>query len=83
MNQTNETLTAIAGLRVGHAHDTEALTGCTVILCEAGAVGGVDQRGARRARARPIYCGLCTWWSRCTPSCWPAARRLDWTPPAG
>lgn len=45
MNQTNETLTAIAGLRVGHAHDAEALTGCTVILCEAGAVGGVDQRG--------------------------------------
>jgi L-aminopeptidase/D-esterase-like protein len=41
----NKTLTAIAGLRVGHAHDDEALTGCTVILCEAGAVGGVDQRG--------------------------------------
>jgi L-aminopeptidase/D-esterase-like protein len=45
MNRINETLTAVAGLRVGHAHDAEALTGCTVILCEAGAVGGVDQRG--------------------------------------
>ncbi len=33
------------GLRVGHAQDDEALTGCTVILCEKGAVGGVDQRG--------------------------------------
>jgi L-aminopeptidase/D-esterase-like protein len=41
----NDTITAVPGLRVGHAHDTEALTGCTVILCESGAVGGVDQRG--------------------------------------
>lgn len=41
----NNTLTDVTGLRVGHAQDNEALTGCTVILCEAGAVGGVDQRG--------------------------------------
>ncbi|MGW8250362.1 MAG: P1 family peptidase [Anaerolineales bacterium] len=33
------------GLRIGHAQDEEALTGCTVVLCEQGAVGGVDQRG--------------------------------------
>ncbi|MGQ9916431.1 MAG: P1 family peptidase [Bryobacteraceae bacterium] len=39
-------LTDIAGLRVGHASDFEALTGCTVILCEKGAVAGVDIRGA-------------------------------------
>lgn len=38
-------ITAIPGLRVGHAHDPVALTGCTVLLCESGAVGGVDQRG--------------------------------------
>lgn len=38
-------ITDVAGLRVGHAHDLQALTGCTVILCEQGAVGGVDQRG--------------------------------------
>jgi len=31
---------------VGHASDYDALTGCTVILCEGGAVGGVDIRGA-------------------------------------
>jgi L-aminopeptidase/D-esterase-like protein len=30
---------------VGHAQDESALTGVTVVLCEAGAVGGVDQRG--------------------------------------
>lgn len=38
-------ITDVPGIRVGHAHDSEALTGCTVVLCEAGAVGGVDQRG--------------------------------------
>jgi L-aminopeptidase/D-esterase-like protein len=41
----NTTITAVPGVRVGHAQNDEALTGCTVILCEAGAVGGVDQRG--------------------------------------
>src|SRR3990172_9556560 len=39
-------LTDIPGIHVGHATDTDALTGCTVVLCEAGAVGGVDVRGA-------------------------------------
>jgi L-aminopeptidase/D-esterase-like protein len=39
-------LTDIAGIRVGHVSDFEALTGCTAILCEQGAVGGVDIRGS-------------------------------------
>ncbi len=39
-------LTAIAGIRVGHASNFDALTGCTAILCEAGAIGGVDVRGS-------------------------------------
>lgn len=39
-------LTDISGIRVGHASDFEALTGCTVILCEAGAVAGADIRGS-------------------------------------
>ncbi len=30
---------------MGHAQDEQALTGCTVVLCENGAIGGVDQRG--------------------------------------
>jgi L-aminopeptidase/D-esterase-like protein len=38
-------LTEIPGIRVGHATDARALTGCTVILCEQGAVGGMDIRG--------------------------------------
>ena len=41
----NTTLTAVPGIKVGHADDPVGLTGCTVILCEGGAVGGVDQRG--------------------------------------
>ncbi len=41
----NGTLTDIPGIRVGHAHDLEALTGCTVVLCPPHTVGGVDQRG--------------------------------------
>jgi L-aminopeptidase/D-esterase-like protein len=39
-------LTDIAGIRVGHISDFEAITGCTAILCEEGAVGGVDMRGS-------------------------------------
>lgn len=39
-------LTDIAGIRVGHASDYDGMTGCTVVLCEAGATGGVDIRGA-------------------------------------
>ena len=39
------TLTDVPGIRVGHATDPVGLTGCTVVLCEKGAVGGVDQRG--------------------------------------
>jgi L-aminopeptidase/D-esterase-like protein len=41
----NSTLTAVPGIKVGHAEDRVGMTGCTVVLCEAGAVGGVDQRG--------------------------------------
>ncbi len=41
----NNTITDVPGIRVGHAQNDEAFTGCTVVLCEGGAVGGVDQRG--------------------------------------
>src|SRR5262249_54277179 len=39
-------LTDIPGIRVGHASDFDALTGCTAILCDGGAVAGVDIRGS-------------------------------------
>jgi L-aminopeptidase/D-esterase-like protein len=38
-------ITDVPGIRVGHASDFKALTGCTVILCEEGAVGAADVRG--------------------------------------
>lgn len=45
MRKLHNSITDIPGIKVGHATDEEAVTGCTVVLCEAGAVGGVDQRG--------------------------------------
>ncbi|HHV38056.1 MAG TPA: P1 family peptidase [Tepidimicrobium sp.] len=37
--------TDIDGIEVGNAQDFKAATGCTVILCKRGAVGGVDVKG--------------------------------------
>ncbi|MGQ9625425.1 MAG: P1 family peptidase [Anaerolineae bacterium] len=39
-------ITDVDGIKVGHATDSQALTGCTVVLCEKGAVAGVDVRGS-------------------------------------
>src|SRR5688572_8020262 len=39
-------ITDVPGIRVGQDTRTERLTGCTVILVEAGAVAGVDVRGS-------------------------------------
>ena len=42
---TNNSLTSISGLSVGHWTNLDAATGCTVVLCPGGAVAGVDVRG--------------------------------------
>ncbi len=42
-------ITAVPGVRVGHATDTHAQTGCTVVLCAEGAVAGVDVGGGAPA----------------------------------
>lgn len=39
-------ITDIEGIKVGHYTDKKAVTGCTVILCESGAVAGVDVSGS-------------------------------------
>jgi L-aminopeptidase/D-esterase-like protein len=39
-------ITDVAGIKVGHFTMSERPTGCTVILAEGGAVGGVDVRGS-------------------------------------
>ncbi len=40
------TITDVAGIEVGHTTDRERGSGCTVVLCRDGAVGGVDVRGS-------------------------------------
>lgn len=39
-------ITDVDGIKVGNVEDKEACTGCTVLLMEQGAVGGVDVRGS-------------------------------------
>ena len=39
-------LTDVPGIKVGHYNDKEGITGCTVVLCQQGAVAGVDVSGS-------------------------------------
>jgi len=39
-------ITDVSGISVGHYTDLKHATGCTVILCQNGALGGVDVRGS-------------------------------------
>ena len=41
----NDTITSVPGIEAGNYTDLENATGCTVVLCRKGAVGGVDVRG--------------------------------------
>lgn len=43
---TDGWITDVDGIKVGHFTDQRRPTGCTVVLCEQGAVGGVDVRGS-------------------------------------
>jgi len=45
----HDDITDVPGMRVGHDTNLEAGTGCTVILCDTPAVGGVDVRGGAPA----------------------------------
>ncbi len=38
-------ISEIKGIKIGHAQNLEGATGCTTIICEDGAVAGVDVRG--------------------------------------
>ena len=46
MPGSRDAITDVRGIRVGHWTNRRAATGCTVILCPPGTVGGVDVRGA-------------------------------------
>ena len=39
-------ITDVPGIKVGHYTDLDAATGCTVVLCDQGAIAGVEVRGA-------------------------------------
>lgn len=39
-------ITDVPGIKVGHSQNFEGMTGCTVVICEEGAVAGVDVRGS-------------------------------------
>jgi L-aminopeptidase/D-esterase-like protein len=45
MKNFHDSIIDILGIQVGHAQNMEAMTGCTVVICKKGAIGGVDQRG--------------------------------------
>jgi len=46
VDQVFNSITDIKGLKVGHASNFNGYSGCTVILCEDGAVCGLDIRGS-------------------------------------
>lgn len=41
-----DSITDVDGITVGHYTNRNSATGCTVVMCEDGAVGGVDVRGS-------------------------------------
>ncbi len=43
---SNGTIVDVPGIKIGHAQDRTARTGCSVVLTEAGSVCGVDVRGS-------------------------------------
>src|SRR5258708_24687327 len=45
----HDDITDIPGIRLGHDTNLEAATGCTVLLCDNPAVGGIDVRGGAPA----------------------------------
>ena len=49
---SNSTITAVPGIRVGHHTLSERPTGCTVVLVDGDAVGGVSQRGGAPGHPR-------------------------------
>jgi len=41
----NDTISAVPGIKIGHAHNEQGLTGCTVAILPEGSIVGVDIRG--------------------------------------
>jgi hypothetical protein len=74
-------ITEVPGIKVGHASDLKALTGCTVLLCEEGAIGAVDIRGTAAGTGSSIPSPTSIWLIRFKPFSWLAEVPLGWMPP--
>lgn len=48
-------ITDVPGIKVGHGESLEGMTGCTVVLCDDGAVAGVDVRGYTQGLEKRIF----------------------------
>ena len=57
-DQTNMTQFNIPGIKIGHATNEAAHTGCTVFLCPAGTVCSVDVRGPAPGSRETAVLGL-------------------------
>jgi hypothetical protein len=73
-------LTDVPGIKVGHASDLKALTGCTVILCEEGAIGAVDIRGTAAGQGRSMPSPTFIWWIKFMPFFWLVEVLSVWMP---
>ena len=62
-------ITDVPGIEVGHYTDRMSATGCTVVMCRHGAVGGVDVRVALPARERRTCCVPGILWNEPTQCC--------------
>ena len=60
-------VTSIPNIQIGQAQDAAAATGCTVILCPAGAAAGPDVRGGGPASRAPAPPRLCSTRSTSSP----------------
>ncbi len=65
----NNGLTDVEGIMVGHYTSLSAASGVTVILCKAGAVGGVDVRGSAPGTGEQTYLRRSIWWKKFKELC--------------
>ena len=71
----HDAITDVPGIEVGHDTDADAVTGCTAVVCRAGAVAGVAVRGAAPGTRETDLCRPGTLVERRMRSCCAAAAR--------
>mgnify|MGYP000890142770 CR=1 FL=1 len=66
----------IEDIKVGHAQNLEAGTGCTVVICEKGATAGIDVRGGAPGTRESDLLNPVNLVKRYMQSCWREAAHL-------